>query len=281
MGESESADGGGRVFRYPLRYRILSVLGSLFLGACTVLALAPGFGVEGVLRWPVVVYGLSTVLSVCLLWTLLARIETDGEGVTLARPGLKRRMRWSDVRAVEHRPVSASLAIRGPSQVLRVHRQLRGFIEFYNTLKAAVSREALEPPLRLPFTVAASSTLWLVLGCWFVFFGYLGYVALRSGARRAALILFGLAVLYLYAWLRYVAARYEFDRDGVIAVYALRKVSYQAADLRGIELVQQGAEVVLRLKFSGKTVSLSDSRVRIAPERIYESVVGAYPVREG
>jgi hypothetical protein len=281
MGESEFVDRGWRVFRYPLGYRIVSVLGSLFLGACTVLALAPGAGVEGLPRWPAVVYGLSTVLSVCLLWTLLARIETDAEGVTLARLGLKRRMRWSDVRAVEHRPGSASLVIHGPSKVLRVHRQLRGFIEFYNTLKAAVPSEALEPPLQLPFTVAASSALRLALGCWLVLFGCFGYVALRSGARRAALILFGLAVLCLYAWLRHAPARYEFDRDGVVAVCALRKVSYRAADLRGIELVQQSAGTVLRLKFRGKTVSLSDSRVRIAPERIYESVVGAYPVQKG
>jgi hypothetical protein len=229
----------------------------------------------------VVVYGLATVLSVCLLWTLLPRIETDAEGVTLARLGRRRRVRWNEVRAVEHRPASASLLIRGPSQVLRVHRQLRGFIEFYNTLKAAVPSEALEPPLKLPFTVAASATLRLVLGCWFVFFGCLGYVALRNGARGAALILFGLAAVCVYAWLRHAAARYEFDRDGVTAVYVLGKVSYRAADLRGIELVQRSAEIVLRLKFKGKTVSLSDNRVRIAPERIYESVVGAYPVQKG
>lgn len=281
MDESEFADRGWRVFRYPLGYRILAGLGSLFLGACTVLALGQGAGVDGFPRWPVFVYGLSTLLSAFVLWTLLPRIETDGEGLTLARLGFRRQVRWSDVCAAEHRPISASLVVRGPSKALRVHRQLRGFIEFYNILKAAVPRQALEPTLQLPFTVAATSTLRLVLGCWFVLFGFLGYTALRSEADQGALILFGLALFCVYAWLRQTVARYEFDRDGVTAIYALRKVSYRATDLRGIELVQRGAEIVLRLKFKGQTVSLADSRVRIAPERIYESVVKAYPVRKG
>ena len=281
MGESKVADHGWRVFRYPLGYRIVSGLGSLFLGACTVLAFGTGSGIEGLPRWPVLLYGLATALSAGLLWTLLPRIETDDEGVAVARLGLRRRVRWSDVRAVEHRPSSASLLIRGPSVELRVHRQLREFIEFYNILKAAVPHEALEPPLKLPFTVAASLTLRFVLGFWFALFVGLGYVALRGGATRTALIPLGLALFCVYAWLRQAVVRYEFERDGVAAVYVLGKDSYRAADLRAIQLVQRGAEIVLQMRFKGKTVKLSDNRVRTAPERIYDCAMGAYPVQRG
>jgi len=274
-------DGGGRVFRYPLGYRILSLVGSVFLGTCTVLALGPGPGIAAILRWPVVVFGLCAALNAWLLWALLPRIETDAEGIALTRLGHKRRLRWRDVRAIEHRPGSASLVIRGPSAVLRVHRQLRRYLEFYKILTAAVPGEALEQPLRIPFTVAASPTLRLVLAGTLVLSGWLGLALLGSGSRPAALVMFGLAALSLYVGLYRAPVRFEFDRDGLKTVYLLREARRRAAELQAIELVQRRAVTVLRLKFRGKTVSLSDSQVRVPPERIYESLLGAYPVQKG
>jgi hypothetical protein len=276
---TKQTNGEGSVFRYPLAYRIAFSLGSLFLGTSAVLAAGAGHGMGGAPRWPVVLFGVCAALNAWFLWTLLPRIETDAEGMTLAQLGLKRRLRWRDVRAVEHRPGSASLIIRGPSGTLRVHRQLGRFLVFYNLLKAAAPSEALERPLPLPFTVAASRTLFFFYGGGFLLFAFLGGAGLlRGGGARSPLIMLGLAALCLLAGLRYVPLRFHFDRDGLQVVYLARKASYRAEDLLGIELIQRSAVILLRMKFRRGTVDLKDSQILIAPERLYQSLIESYPV---
>jgi hypothetical protein len=235
----------------------------------------------GGLQAPILVFGVFAALNACMLWTLLPRIETDAEGMTLARFGLKRRLRWRDVRAVEHRPGSASLIVRGPSGALRVHRQLRRFLVFYNLLKAAVPSEALERPLQLPFTVAGSRTLLYSYGGAFLFFAFLGGTGLLRGGSRLPLIVLGLAALCLLTLLRYVPLRFHFDQGGLQVVYLARKASYRAEDLLGIELIQRSAVILLRMKFRRGTVDLRDSQVLIAPERLYQSLIESYPAAKG
>jgi hypothetical protein len=235
----------------------------------------------GAVRWPVVLFGVCAALNAWFLWTMLPRIETDAEGMTLRRLGIKRRLRWRDVRAVEHRPASASLIVRGPSGALRVHRQLQQFLAFYNRLKAAVPSEALERPLQLPFTVAGSRTLLFSFGGVFLFFAFLGGSGLSRGGSRLPLILLGLAALCLLALLRYVPLRFHFDRDGLQVAYLARKAKYRAEDLLGIELIQRSAVILLRMKFRRGTVDLKDSQILIAPERLYQSLIECYPLPKG
>lgn len=278
---TRQTDGERCVFRYPLAYRIASSVGTLFLGTCTVLAAAARHRMGGGLLWPVVLFGVFTALNAWFLWTLLPRVETDAEGLTLARLGLKRRLQWRDVRAVEHRPASASLIIRGPSGTLRIHRQLGRFLEFYNLLKTAAPSEALERPLQLPFTVAASRALLVYLGILFLLFAYLGGTGLLRGGLRFPPIMLFLAALFLLAGLRYVPLRFHFHRDGLQVVYLARKASYRAEDLRGIELIQRPAVTLLRMKFRHGTVDLKDSQILIAPERLYQSLIESYPAAKG
>jgi hypothetical protein len=226
------------------------------------------------------VIGLFAIVNACLVWALLVKVRTDAEGMTLSRFGRKRRVLWRDVIAVEHRRRSASLLIRTQSESLRVHRQLQRYLEFYNLLKAAVPAEAIEPPMPIPFTIPASWTLHILLGGGFAVLGFLGgYGMLLGGGVLAALPLL-LAALSLYAWLWHAAVRFEFDRDGLRTVYLTRSVRYRAAELASAELVQRRAEAVLRLQFGRKNVDLSDSQVRIAPERIHASVLAAYALQK-
>jgi hypothetical protein len=214
------------------------------------------------------------------VWTLLVKVRTDAEGITLSRFGRKRRVLWRDVKAVEHRRRSASLLIRTQSECLRVHRQLQRYLEFYNVLKAAVPAEAIEPPLAVPFTIAVSWTLHILLGGGFALFGFWGgYGMLLGGGALAALPLL-LAAVCLYLWIWHAPLRFEFDRDGLRAVYLGRSVRYGAAELESAELVQRHTKAVLRLLFGRKRVELSDSQVRIAPERIHASVLAAYALQK-
>jgi membrane protein implicated in regulation of membrane protease activity len=281
MSGTKPTDGQRSVFHYPLVYRIAAGVGTLFLGTSTVLAAGVGHGMGGGVRWPAVFFGACAALNAWFLWTLLPRIETDAEGMTLQRLGLKRRLRWRDVRAVEHRPASSSLIVRGPSGALRIHRQLQQFLVFYNRLKAAVPSEALGRPLQLPFTVAGSRTLLFSFGGAFLFFAFLGGAGLFWEGLRLPLMLLGLAALCLLAVLRYVPRRFHFDRDGLQVVYLARKAKYRAEDLIGIELIQRSAVILLRMKFRRGTVDLKDSQILIAPERLYESLIEAYPVAKG
>jgi hypothetical protein len=235
----------------------------------------------GGLQWPFVFLGVFAALNAWFLWIMLPRIETDAEGMTIERLGLKRRLPWCDVRAVEHRPASSSLIVRGPSQTLRVHRQLGGFLEFYNLLAAAAPSEVLARPLQLPFTVAASRTLFFLYGGMFLLLAFMGGKGLWRGGGRSSLIVLGAAALFLLMVLRYLPLRFHFDPDGLQVVYLARKASYRAKDLLGIELIQRSAVILLRLKFRRGTVDLRDSQILIAPERLYQSLIESYPVAKG
>ncbi|MGO9095463.1 MAG: hypothetical protein ACLQGV_09590 [Bryobacteraceae bacterium] len=281
MSGTKPTDGQPSVFRYPLLYRIAACVGTLFLGASTMLAARAAHGMGGSVRWSVVLFGLFAALNAWFLWTMLPRIETDAEGMTLQRLGFKRRLRWRDVRAVEHRPASSSLIVRGSSETLRVHRQLQQFLVFYNRLAAAAPPEAMERPLQLPFTVAGSRTLLFSFGGVFLFFAFLGGNGLLRGGSRLPLILLGLAALCLLAALRYVPLRFHFDRDGLQVVYLARTAKYRAEDLLGIELIQRSAVILLRMKFRRATVDLKDSQILIAPERLYLSLIECYPLPKG
>jgi len=168
-----------------------------------------------------------------------------------------------------------------PFGALRIHRQLQQFLVFYNRLKAAVPSEALGRPLQLPFTVAGSRTLLFSFGGAFLFFAFLGGAGLFWEGLRLPLMLLGLAALCLLAVLRYVPRRFHFDRDACKVVYLARKAKYRAEDLIGIELIQRSAVILLRMKFRRGTVDLKDSQILIAPERLYESLIEAYPVAKG
>ena len=277
---SKRTDDGVRVFRYPLGYRIAFSIGAFLLGAYALVAATSLFRGRYVLAGPVAVIGLFAIVNAWLVWTLLVKVRTDAEGMTLSRLGRKRRILWRDVKAVEHRRRSASLLIRAQPECLRVHRQLQKYLEFYSVLKAAVPAEAIEPPMPIPFTIAASRTPHILSGGGFALFGFLGgYGMLRGGGGFAALLLL-FAALSLYLWLWHAPLRFEFDRDGLRAVYLVRSVQYRAAEFESAELVQRRTEAVLRMHFGRKRVDLSDSQVRIAPERIHESVLAAYALQK-
>jgi hypothetical protein len=265
-----------KTFRYAITYQVIFLVSTvLFLGAA-ILALRADPEHGGGIAWPAVCFLFFAVLGGLFLWATLPTVKTDPEGITRDRLGLRQRLVWRDVKRVEHRPVSNSMLLCTGSDRLRIQRQIRGFIDLVRIVKGAVPAKALDPPFTMPFQVPASWNLRIVFGGMSGSFLLLGMydLVVKTEWKSAALFL-GLSAVAaaLLSWHAFL--RFEFDTSGLRVVYPARTVKYAADDLDGVDLVQRDLDIVLALHFGSKTVELSDNQIVLAPERVYESLIGA------
>lgn len=269
------------VFRYPKTYQIIFLVGLAFFLGCTVLAFGASPDHGGGLAWPAVLLFCFGVLNGSILWAMLPTFSADSLGITQERLGIKHRLSWRDIQRVEYRPVSASLLLSTGVTKIRIHRQIRGFLDLFAIIKRSVPPGAVDPPFALPFTVPASWNLRIVFGAMSGFFLILGsYTLFAKNEWKSTVLLLGLgaANLALLGWQAFL--RFEFDSTGLHIVYPFRTVNYNGADLDGAALVQRDLDIVVALHFRGKLVELSDNQIVIAPERVYDSLVQAYHLQE-
>ncbi len=138
------------VFRYawPCRGVFLICSISCFTAAILALNSAPKNG--GGFAWPAIVLALFGFFFSALLWAILPSFRTDFEGITRRRLGRRHRLMWRDIQRVEHRAASSSLILCTNASRMRIHRQIRGFIELFDIVKNSVTNGAMEPPLTVP-----------------------------------------------------------------------------------------------------------------------------------
>ena len=269
------------VFRYARTYQIIFLGGLAFFLGSTVLALRASPDHGGGLAWPAVLLFCFGLLNAALLWAMLPTFSADSLGITQERLGIRHRLSWRDIQRVEHRPTSASLVLCSGVAKIRIHRQIRGFLDLFAIIKRSVPPGAVDPPFALPFTVPASWNVRLVFGAMSGFFLILGsYTLFAKNEWKSTVLLLGLgaANLALLGWQAFL--RFEFDSTGLRIVYPLRTVNYSGTDLDGAALVQRDLDIVVALQFRGKLVELSDNQIVIAPERVYDSLVQAYRLQE-
>jgi hypothetical protein len=269
-----------KIFRYPVKLRIISAFGTTFFFTITVLALRAKPENGGGFAWPMVMFLAFGVLNALLLWTVFSSIKTDSHGIVQVKLGRKQWMNWMDVQRVEHRSMSNSLVLHSKSGHMRIYRQLRGFIDLFQIVEGSVATGALPPPLIMPFRVFASWTLRVVLGGLTCCILAGGTYAAITGQYSSAAMLVGLGVANIVVFARSIYLRFEFDESSIRVIYLLRTVHYSVADLDHITLMQRDLDIAVILFFGSKTLEISDNQVLAAPERVYESLVRHYRLTE-
>ncbi len=270
-----------KLFRHSMAFRILALVSLLFFFACAVLAFNATPENGGGLAWPAVGLFLFGMLSSLYLWSLLSTIRIDAEGITRYRLGMTDYLPWRDIERVIHRPVISSMILCAGTRRLRIHRQIRGFINLYDAVRASVPTGALEPPFTIPFQFNALWNLRLVFGgmsIFFLSFTMYGLISKSEWESIALMIAFFVISIAMLMW--QAVLHYDFDLSGLQLTYMCRKIIYSAADLESIILVQRDLDIVLALQFGNKTVELSDNQIAAAPERVYESLIKAYQLQE-
>ena len=265
-----------KIFRYPVKLRIISAFGMTFFFTCTVLAFRAKPENGGGFAWPMVMFLAFGVLNALFLWRVLSSIKTDSHGIVQVKLGRKQWMNWIDVQRVEHRSLSNSLVLHSKSGQIRIHRQLRRLIDLFQIVEGSVATEALPPSLIIPFRVFASWTLRVVWGGLTCFILAGGTYAAITGQYSSAAMLVSLGLANIVLIARGVYLRFEFDESSIRVIYPLRTVHYPVADLEHITLIQRDLDIVVILFFGSKTLEISDNQVLVAPERVYESLVRHY-----
>jgi hypothetical protein len=273
----------GSTFRYSRFLQILFPIGAVFFLSIAVLALQARPENGGGLAWPAIMFLGFGLLNCFLFWAVLATVATDSEGVVATRLGAQRKLFWRDIRRIEHRPTSGSLVISTGTSKLRIHRQLKGFLAFWDILLAKAPAGAVEPAFSLPFQVPASWNMRIVFGGMALFFlSVASYSALSGRDQRTALLMaaFGVGNFVLLAW--HAILRVEFESAAIHLVYAARRITIPAIELDGVSLFQRDLDIVLLLHLAGKSrpIEMSDNQFTIAPERVYASVTAAYGLSE-